>query len=147
MPDSLLFIGAARQQGYSAHAAQAALEAVYARLVERQVAVQRFYIYRTSDGGGGEGQASESTMRQRVLLAFQSADTALAFAQSASLGSSPRLIALSLDQALAVLIQRPTISALLIAAEDDYTVAVNTLPSGLRIERASLIELLAGVTP
>ena len=95
----------------------------------------------------GEATASETSARPRLLLAFQSADTALSFAQGAGLGNSPRLIALSLSQALAALIQRNTISALLIAAEDDPAITPHGLPSGLRIERATLIELLAGVTP
>ncbi|NTU81738.1 MAG: hypothetical protein HGA45_20565 [Chloroflexales bacterium] len=149
MPDSILFIAVARQQGYSVQAAQAALAAVRARLAEGGVAARRFYIYRTGDGGvgGGEGPTGEALGRPRLLLAFQSADAALSFAQGAGLGKSPRLIALSLSQALAALIQRPVIGALLIAAEDDSAVALNTLPSGLRIERATLIDLLAGVTP
>jgi len=149
MPDSLLFVSAARDQGYSVHAAQAALAAVLARLAEHGITVRRFYIYRTGEGamGGGEATASETSARPRLLLAFQSADTALSFAQGAGLGNSPRLIALSLSQALAALIQRNTISALLIAAEDDPAITPTGLPSGLRIERATLIELLAGVTP
>lgn len=149
MPDSFHFIGVAQQQGYSAQAAQAALEAVRARLAEGGVAGERFYVYRTGDSGvgGGEGSSGETPSRARLLLAFQSADSALAFAQSVGLGASPRLIALSLSQALAALIQRPAIAALLIAAEDAEPAAANTLPHGLRLERATLIDLLAGVTP
>lgn len=149
MPESAHFIGAALQQGYSARAAQGALKAVQARLAEGGVARQRFYIFRTGDSGvgAGEAQPGEVPGRPRLLLAFQSADTALAFAQGAGLGASPRLAALSLSQALAALIQRPTIVALLIATEDDQPAAPNSLPHGLRLERAALIELLAGVTP
>lgn len=88
MPDSLLFIGVARQQGYSEEAAHAALAAVRARLDEAGVAVQRFYIFRTGDGGvgGGDGAAGEAPSRPRRLLAFQSADSALAFAQGRAWG-------------------------------------------------------------
>lgn len=149
MPDSSHFIGVALRQGYSTRAAQSALAAVRARLAEGGVADQCFYIYRTSDSGlsGDKTPAGEAPGRARLLLAFQSADSALAFAQGAGLGASPRLVALSLSQALAALIQRPAIAALLIAAEDEERAAANNLPRGLRIERAALIELLAGVTP
>jgi hypothetical protein len=148
MPDSLLFIGVARQQGYSEEAAFAALAAVRARLDEAGVAVRRFYIFRTGDGGvgGGDGGGGELSSRPRRLLAFQSADSALAFAQGAGLGASPRLIALTLSQILAALIQRPTIGALLVADETDAPPPPGGLPSGTRIERSALIELLAGVT-
>lgn len=149
MPDSLLFIGVARQQGYSAEAAHAALGAVRARLRAAGVAAQRFYIYRTGDGGvgGGEGGAGEPAGRVRLLLAFQSADEALAYAQGSGLGASPRLIGLTLSQALAAMIQRPAIGALLVADEGGGPAAPGTLPAGTRIERAALIELLVGVTP
>jgi hypothetical protein len=149
MPDSLLFIGVARQQGYSEEAAHAALAAVRARLDEAGVAVQRFYIFRTGDGGvgGGDPGPSEPAGRQRLLLAFQSADAALAFAQGAALGASPRLVALTISQLLAAMVQRPAIGALLVADEGEAPARPGQLPTGTRIERAALIELLAGVTP
>jgi hypothetical protein len=148
MPDSLLFIGVARQQGYSVAAAQATLAVVAARLREEGVIARRFYIYRTGDAAvSGESGPSEPTGRQRVLLAFQSADAALAFAQAAGLGPSPRLIALSLSRLLAVLVQRPTIIALLVAAEGDAAAEPGHLPPGTRVERTALLELLAGVAP
>ncbi|MFV9503484.1 MAG: hypothetical protein AB4911_02845 [Oscillochloridaceae bacterium umkhey_bin13] len=145
MPDSLIFIGVARSQGYPPEAAVAALAAVRARLAEAQITTRRFYIYRTGDGGvGSAGATSQSSGRPRLLLAFQSPDDALAFAQATGLGSSPRLVPLSLGQILAAIIQRPAIVALLIA-ESTLTPLIGGLPPGLRIERAALIELLAGV--
>lgn len=145
----MLFLGVARQQGYSAEAAQAALSFVRSRLVEGGVQTQRFYIYRTGDGGvgGGEGAPGEASGRPRQLLAFQSPDTALAFAQRSGLGASTRLIGLSLGQILAALIQRPSIAALLVADELDAPAAPGLLPPGVRVERSAVIEILAHVTP
>jgi len=147
MPDSLLFIVAARRHGYSDAAAEAALAAMRARLAERGLTARRLYCFRS----GGEPAAGEADptgaapTRPRLLLAFQSADDALGFAQRRGLGTAPRLVTLSLAQALATLVQRPHIGALLVA--DDGPPDQRGLPSGLRIERAALIELLAGVTP
>lgn len=149
MTDSLLFIDVVRRQGYSAEAAEAALAAVRARLREAGAGTSRLYIFRTGDGGvgGGEGAQAEAPSRRRILLAFQSADAALAFAQHVGLGAAPRLVGLTLGQALAALVQRPAIGALLVAGEGDPPPAPGMLPSGVRIERSALIELLAGVTP
>lgn len=148
MSDSLLFVGVARRHGYSVAAAQAALAAVRARLSEGGVVARRFYIFRTGAGGvGGEPAPGESTGRQRLLLAFQSADAALAFAQGAGFGASPRLVTLTIGQLLAAMVQRPAIAALLVAHEGDAPARPGQLPPGTRIERAALIELLAGVTP
>jgi hypothetical protein len=147
MPDSPLFIEVARQQGYTAEAAYAALEAVRARLAALGLSATRFYIYRTGESGvAGGGAAGSATGRPRVLLAFPSADAALAFAQHGGLGRSPRLIALSLSQALAALIQRPSIGALYLAEDGELMVEPGALPPGLRLERTALIELLDGVT-
>lgn len=145
MPDSPLFIEVARQHGYSAEAAYAALESVRARLDAAGLNSARLYIYRTG-ASGASGALGATTGRPRVLLAFPSADAALAFAQRGGLGSSPRLIALSLSQALAALIQRPSIGALYLAQDDDSLPASGALPPGLRLARAALIELLDGVT-
>lgn len=149
MTDAPLFIEVARQHGYSAEAAGAALAALRARLDEAGASSGRLYIFRTGDGGvgAGAGGPGEAPSRRRRLLAFQSPDAALAFAQSLGLGASPRLVGLSLGQALAALVQRPAIGALHIADEGDAPPAPGTLPPGVTIERAALLELLAGVTP
>lgn len=149
MTDSLLFIDAARQQGYSDAAAHATLAAVHARLSEGGVTAGRFYIFRSGDGsdGGGETGPVGPAGRQRVLLAFQSADAALAFAQGGRIGAAPRLITLTIGQILAALVRRPAIGALLIADDSDAPARPGHLPPGTRIERAALIELLEGVTP
>lgn len=149
MPDTRPFITIALQHGYSEEAAEAALVAVRGRLDEAGAGGRRLYIFRTGDGGagGGDGASGEAPSRTRLLLAFQSADAALAFAQRAGLGAAPRLVSLSLSQALAAIVQRPAIGALLVADEADPPISQAGLPRGTRIERAALLELLAGVTP
>lgn len=146
MSDSLLFIGIARQQGYSVAAAQAALATVRGTLRAAGVVARRFYIFRTGDGGVGSEGGGEHTGRPRLLLAFQSADAALAFAQRVGLAVSPRLVGLSLGQVLAAMIQRPAIVSLLVVDEEDGPLAPGALPHGTRIERATLVALLTEVT-
>jgi len=146
MADSLLFIAAARRHGYSDAAAEAALAATRARLAERGLTARRLYCFRSGEPAAGEADAPDAApTRPRLLLAFQSADDALGFAQRRGLGTAPRLVTLSLAQALATLVQRPHIGALLVA--DDGPPDQRGLPSGLRVERAALIELLAGAAP
>jgi hypothetical protein len=102
----------------------------------------RFYLYRTAGGGMGGGAGEHASGRERIVLAFPSADDALGFAQHYGLGAAPRLLTLSLPQLLAVLIQRPSIRAVLIAAEHEC-LQPDGLPPGLRIERATLLAELA----
>lgn len=138
------FITVAHRQGFSAAAAAAALTTVRRRLAEHCLA-EHFYVYRTAESGlAGAHAGNEAARRPRLLLAFQSADAALSFAQHYGLGRSPRLIALSLPQALAVLLQRPNISALLIADEPAEALP-SGLPPGLRLARDTLLDLLNGV--
>ncbi|NTW98124.1 MAG: hypothetical protein HGB28_06185 [Oscillochloris sp.] len=137
MDDAQLFITAARQAGYSPDAAAATLAWARGCLGDPTLP-PRLYIFR-SGGGGGGGAAAPA--RPRVLLAFRSADTALSFAQATGLGAAPRLAAMELGQLLAALIQRPTISALLVASEVEGRLRAG-LPDGSRIERATLLDQL-----
>jgi hypothetical protein len=140
------FIAAAQQQGFGEAAARGALAAIAGRLAEHRLTARRLFCFRSGGAGGGDNGASPPPpARPRLLLAFQSADDALGFAQRSGLGAAPRLISLSLEQALAALVQRPALGALLLASDGDAT--VGGLPAGLRIERATLLELLAGVAP
>jgi hypothetical protein len=140
MPDTAIFIGVAQQYGFGAEAAQEALNRIRAQLQHH--AGERFYLYRTGGGGVGAGSPEAPPPRTRTLLAFRSADAALAFAQHYGLGAAPRLLTLSLPQLLAVLVQRPTINALLITTDQEQG-ATNGLPDGLRIERETLLAQLA----
>jgi hypothetical protein len=139
------FIAAAQEQGFGEAAARGALASVAALLAERQLTARRLFCFRSAGGGAGDGGAPPPPARPRLLLAFQSADDALSFAQRSGLGAAPRLIALSLEQALAALVQRPALGALLIAGDSEA--AAGALPAGLRIERAALLALLAEVAP
>lgn len=135
-------IAAAREHGFDAVASEAALAAVVVRLAERGVVAGRLYCFRSA-GGAGEGAANPAApARPRLLLAFPSADAALGFAQRRGLGRSPRLVTLSLAQALATLLQRPAIGAMLVAV--DELADGPGLPPGVRVERDELLRLLAG---
>jgi hypothetical protein len=136
------FIEAAREHGFDAAASEAALAAVVVRLTEGGVAAGRLYCFRNA-GGAGDGSANPAALaRPRLLLAFSSADAALGFAQGRGLGRSPRLVTLSLAQALATMLQRPAIGVLLVAM--DEPAERSGLPPGVRVERDELLRLLAG---
>jgi hypothetical protein len=142
MPDVRIFIGVAQQHGFPAAAAQAALEQVTALVREQGTLTTHFYLYRTAGGALGGTAGAPPPARPRTLLAFTSADAALAFAQHHGLGLAPRLLVVTLPQLLAVLIQRPTISSLLIATKQART-AADGLPEGIRMTRDTLLAQLA----
>lgn len=148
MTDSSHFSTIAQQHGFSGAAASAALAAIEGRLAGQGVATRRLLFFRSgaASATGAAGPSGAAPQRPRLLLAFRSADAALAFAQRSGIGSAPRLVTLSLAQALAVLLQRPEIGALLIA-DDEGPRGPDGLPPGIRVGRDGLIELLAGVTP
>ena len=143
MDDAQLFINVACQSGYGAAAAAATLAWARNRLGDGGATSSRLYIFRSASYSGDSpaGQASTPTARPRVLVAFASADAALSFAQASGLGASPRLVAMGLGQLLTALIQRPMISALLVAADGDGAPHAG-LPAGLRIERTALLDQL-----
>jgi hypothetical protein len=146
MPDPSLFIGVAQQHGFGEAAAQGALATVAGWLVEHGLTARRLFCFRSGGrAAGADDGAAQPPARPRLVLAFQSADAALSFAQRSGLGAAPRLVSLSLEQALSALVQRPALGALLLA--DDSETIVRGLPAGLRIERAALLELLARGAP
>ncbi|KPV50854.1 hypothetical protein SE17_24505, partial [Kouleothrix aurantiaca] len=103
-----------------------------------------FYVFWS--GGGGGAASGGRTGRPRTLLAFPSADAALAFAQRNQLAgpaARPRLRQLALLQLLQVLIGEPAIVALLLASDaapDDLP--PGRLPDGLRLERGDVLREL-----
>lgn len=145
-----LFIGVAQQHGCSPHAARAVLDAITQQLRVRRLQVAGFqsstfhltpfYVYRT--GGSGVGGDSGGSGRPRLLMAFPSADSALAFAQHNQLGTTPRLLSMSVPQLLATLVQRASISAILFVDEPAEAPPGGHLPPGLRLERITLLEML-----
>lgn len=142
MDDAQIFITVASQSGYGAAAAATALAWARNRLSAGGAVPSRLYIFRgASNSSEGTGQTPSSPSRPRVLLAFASADAALSFAQASGLASAPRLAAMSIEQLLTALIQRPMIHALLVADDGDSPHEAG-LPAGLRIERAALLDQL-----
>jgi hypothetical protein len=140
MNDTNIFLLVAQQQGFSAPRARVALQAAQRHLADRGYAQRRhFYIYRTSPQGAVGGASGE---RPRRVLAFATADTALAFAQHNHLRPTPRLLRTSLDQLLAVLVQRPTIQTVLFVAEPLHIRTPGTLPAGFSLERAAIVHML-----
>jgi hypothetical protein len=146
--EAQIFVALASSQGFAAATAEAALAAVTARLAGRGEAPRRYFCFRSAGGGGRAGGPAPA--RPRVLLLFPSADDALGFAQGRGIARSPRLMTLSLAQALAALLQRPAIGALLVAdrAADGATEGgAAGLPPGLRLERAELLAMLGADGP
>jgi hypothetical protein len=142
MVDSTVFLETVRQQGYAVQYAQRALTTIATKLQECGHATNTyFYIYRTGKSGMGGDEVKE---HPRTVLAFATADSAFSFVQRNHLKSTPRLWRASLAQLLAVLVQRPTIGALLFAHEPIEINAQNRLPIGLRIERTDILKMLEG---
>lgn len=139
-----VFTTVAQQQGYASEVAAKAYTAARVALRSAGIGGHIFYIYRT--GGQGVGSAGP-TARPRQVLVFQTADSALAFAQQQQLGLAPRLLRLDLAHLLGVLIQRPTIQALLFVHEPLETTTVGLLPASLHLERSKLVDTLKGDTP
>lgn len=140
--DSASFIGTAQHHGFSSQIARTALDSVSSRLSELGYAADAaFYVYRI---GGNTTGASGGSGRPRLLLAFASADSALAFAQRNSLGATPRLLRMSIAQLLAILLQRPSIGALLFVTELAEVPPGRQLPPGFHLDRMVLLDMLQG---
>lgn len=102
-----------------------------------QTGRQEFFIFRTS-GQGGSG--ASTSVRRRTLLAFPSPDSALAFAQRNRLHDplQPlRTRRLGLLQLLEALLRDPNLVLLVLA--DDMNEDVGRLPTGLHIQRDTLL--------
>jgi hypothetical protein len=120
----------------------ATAEALHAMLVSlrAQVGADYFYVYWTSsDGAKPAGQ-----LRQRTLLAFLTADAAVAFAQRNRLYATerPRLRRLSLLQLVQATLRASAITAILFATEHSDQPPPGRLPPGARVDRASLLRSL-----
>jgi hypothetical protein len=108
--------------------------------LREQLGADSFYVFWISGGatrppGGG---------RPRTLLAFLTADAALAFAQRNRLiADRPRLRRLSLLQLVLATLREPAILAILFVAEhEEQAHLAGQLPQGLRIARADLLRSL-----
>ena len=118
----------------------AAVRELLAKLRERAGA-DRFYVFWTA---GGAAQAP-GARRERTLLAFQTPDAALAFAQRNSLhdANRPRLRRLELIQLVGAVLRTPAILAILFVGDEDHpTLPAGHLPPGVRVARDELLRLL-----
>jgi hypothetical protein len=118
----------------------AAVRTLLATLRERAGA-DHFYVFWTV---GGAAQ-SAGARRERTLLAFQTPDAALAFAQRNRLDDAdrPRLRRLGLIQLVGAALRAPAIVAILFVGDEDYpTLLAGQLPPGVRVARDDLLQSL-----
>jgi hypothetical protein len=118
----------------------AAVVELLAELRERAGA-DHFYVFWTA---GGASKLS-GAQRERTLLAFQTPDAALAFAQRNRLydADRPRLRRLELIQLVGATLRAPAIVAILfVGDEDDHKLPAGRLPPGVRVARDELLQSL-----
>jgi hypothetical protein len=140
--DRTMFADVAQQCGFHVSRAYATLDVMEARLRDHGHADNsRFYIFRSEPGGAG--QASESKRTRRVV-AFATADEALAFAQYNNMHATPRLSCMSVAQLLAVMVQHDDIDMIIFADEAPERAKRGHLPVGLRLEREMVLSMLRG---
>src|SRR5262245_46933926 len=117
-----------------------AVRELLAALRERSGA-DHFYVF-WAVGGVGKSSAAR---RERTLLAFQTPDAALAFAQRNKLHDTgqPRLRRLELIQLVGVVLRTPAIIAILFVADEGASeLPAGRLPTGVRVERDELLQSL-----
>lgn len=117
-----------------------AVRQLLAALRERSGA-NHFYVFWAAGGAS----KSSGARRERTLLAFQTPDAALAFAQRNKLQDTgqPRLRRLELIQLVGVVLRAPAIIAILfVTDEDDPELPAGRLPIGVRVERDELLQSL-----
>lgn len=118
----------------------AAVIQLLAELRER-VGADHFYVFWTA----GSVSKLPRAQRTRTLLAFQTPDAALAFAQRNRLQDAdrPRLRRLELIQLVGAALRAPAITAILFASdESDPELSPGHLPPGVRVARDELLSLL-----
>jgi hypothetical protein len=132
--EQILLVEAARGQGLEPERALAMLTALWRSLGEGA-----YYVYRSEAATGGK---SASTRTDRQILAFASADAALAFAQRNAPTARVRLRGLSVAQLLTLMLHEPSITAVLFVADNAPEASLGKLPRGLRVERDRVLQLL-----
>lgn len=103
------------------------------------------YVFWSQAAGAASSSGAER--KPRTLLAFPSADAALAFAQRNQMspaGNPPRLRRLSMLQLLQVVLREPSIAALLIAAAEDEPPPAGRLPAGILLAREAVLARIQG---
>jgi hypothetical protein len=138
-----VFILAAARLGHTAESARVAFSQVVAALANYELAAgASLFVFRNVESTGGDGGAKPVPPRERRIVAFASADSALAFAQRNGLGPGARLQRLRIEQLLAVMLERPSIVTLLVVDEECELPPRGTLPTGVRLERGTLVAWL-----
>jgi len=123
------------------HGADAAMVRELLATLRERAGADYFYVFWTA---GGAMQAP-SARRERILLAFQTPDAALTFAQRNHLhdANRPRLRRLELIQLVGAALRAPAIVAILFVGDEDHpALPAGHLPSGVRVARDELIQSL-----
>lgn len=143
--EQALFLGTASQHGYPAEVALPIYTQLVATLRERGHG-SALYVYRVDEHEGERERAPAPPpfTRPRTLLAFATADTALGFAQRMRLRGRPRLRCIAFATLLAVMLQHPSIRAVLVVDEPLVIPAGQHFPTGYMISRTDLHEMLKG---
>jgi hypothetical protein len=127
------------------HGADAAAVRELLAALRKRAGADHFYVF----WAAGSAAKSGAARRERTLLAFQTPDAALAFAQRNKLHDTgqPRLRRLELIQLVGAALRAPTIIAILfVADEGDPKLPVGRLPPGLRVARDELLQSLGRVS-
>lgn len=144
----IAFLNIARKEGFNVQAAQAAFHTMESRLREAGYHdATTFYIYRTAPRMHGEGAGGAQKEPSRLLLAFSSPDAALAFAQHHRLKPIPRLLPVTLEHLLIVLVQQAAIQAVIFTEESAPVSPDTHIPTVLRLGRLELLDMLKGKGP
>jgi hypothetical protein len=123
------------------HGADAAVVRELLAVLRERAGADHFYVFWTA---GGAAQSS-GARRERTLLAFQTPDAALAFAQRNRLQDAgrPRLRRLELIQLVGAALRAPAIVAILfVGDEDGPRLPAGQLPLGVRVARDELLQRL-----
>lgn len=113
------------------------------RHIRRVSGARYFYIFITQSSGAQSG-TSDGAQRERTLLAFQTADAALAFAQA---NHSPndqqaRVRMLTSIQLIQAILSHQKITSIFVAEETGEPYKRGQFPTGVRFERADLLQQL-----
>jgi hypothetical protein len=123
------------------HGADAVVVCELLSTLRERAGADHFYVFWTA---GGAAQ-TPGARRERTLLAFQTPDAALAFAQRNRLQhvDRPRLRRLELIHLVGAVLRAPAIVAILFVGEEDHaTLSAGQLPPGVRVARDELLRSL-----
>jgi hypothetical protein len=123
------------------HGTDAAVVRELIAALRERAGADHFYVF----WAAGSPAKSAGARRERTLLAFQTPDDALAFAQRNRLHDTarPRLRRLELIQLVEAVLRAPAIVAIVfVAGDDDSALPAGLLPRGVRYTRDELLRSL-----